>query len=206
MQLTDGCAEAGACAVRCRSVNRVRLDVACRPPLARCRVDPATGKLAGWCSYRRDQNPSGARQYPSSMTEPVSFIQSLDDYIESFHGRATFSRERMSPRDAIALDEEIRALGTPFCPGSVERQLVTDVVWGRPLDPVKGQSPGREDIVHRSAHVHSRQWWRAISWRRWMKAAPESLSNLYHIAIPHQNHLLRPLNGLPIEPDGALLK
>ncbi len=68
-------------------------------------------------------------------TEPVTFAQSLDDYMESFHGRATFSRERMSPRDAIAFDKEIRALVAPFCPDTVEVQLVTEVTWGKPLGP-----------------------------------------------------------------------
>jgi hypothetical protein len=36
------------------------------------------------------------------------FEQSIDDYIESFHSRNGLSRERMSPEQADAFDEEAR--------------------------------------------------------------------------------------------------
>lgn len=69
-------------------------------------------------------------------TKPVPFSQSLADYIESFHGRASFSRDRMSPANANAFDACIRALVSPFCQkGTVELQIVTEIVWGRPLLP-----------------------------------------------------------------------
>jgi len=71
----------------------------------------------------------------SMRTEPVSFTQPLDAYIESFHGRAAFSRERMLPEMAAALDEEVRSLVAPFAGDTVELQLVTEVLWGKPLDP-----------------------------------------------------------------------
>ena len=66
-------------------------------------------------------------------TEPVPFTQSLDAYIESFHGRASFSRERMAPADAAAFDAELRALVAPFSQDAVVLQLVAEVVWGKPL-------------------------------------------------------------------------
>ena len=68
-------------------------------------------------------------------TEPVPFTQSLDAYTESFHGRASFSRERMSVPAAIAFDEEIRALVSRYAPGDITLQVVTEVVWGKPLRP-----------------------------------------------------------------------
>src|SRR5690349_15675663 len=43
-------------------------------------------------------------------TAPVHFMQSLDEYVESFHGRASFVRERMGDTAATAFDNEIRAL------------------------------------------------------------------------------------------------
>jgi len=41
-------------------------------------------------------------------TKPVTFIQSLDDYIEAFHGRASFSRERMAPHDVATFHSEVK--------------------------------------------------------------------------------------------------
>jgi trans-aconitate methyltransferase len=67
-------------------------------------------------------------------TKPALMTQLLEDYIESFHGRASFSRDRMTPANAMAFDAEIRALVSPFCQErAVELQIVTEVVWGKPL-------------------------------------------------------------------------
>ena len=68
-------------------------------------------------------------------TEPVSFIQSLDAYIESFHGRASFSRDRMSAAAASAFDADVRALVRRHTTQDVSLQVVTEVVWGKPLRP-----------------------------------------------------------------------
>ncbi len=64
-------------------------------------------------------------------TTPVTFVQSVDDYIESFHSRNGFSRERMSPEQADAFDKEARKilLGT-HSDGMVSMQVVGSVVWG----------------------------------------------------------------------------
>jgi len=72
----------------------------------------------------------------SWRTKPVPFSQSLADYIESFHGRASFSRDRMSQANANAFDARIQALVSPFCQqGMVTLQIVTEIVWGKPLLP-----------------------------------------------------------------------
>jgi hypothetical protein len=68
-------------------------------------------------------------------TEPMPFKQSLEAYIESFHGRASFSRERMSVDAATAFDREVRALVRKHTPHDVTLQVVTEVVWGKPLHP-----------------------------------------------------------------------
>jgi hypothetical protein len=73
------------------------------------------------------------RRVGTRKTLPVRFTQSLDDYIESFHGRASFSRERLTPKDAAAFDDALRALLGPVCGDSVELQIVTEIVWGKPL-------------------------------------------------------------------------
>jgi hypothetical protein len=73
------------------------------------------------------------RRVGERRTEPAPFIQSLDAYIESFHGRASFSRERMDPADAAAFDAEVRALVEPYSQDTVTLQLVAEIVWGKPL-------------------------------------------------------------------------
>lgn len=70
-------------------------------------------------------------------TAPVPFTQSLDAYIESFHGRASFSRERMGEATAAAFDAEVRALVRRHVPGDVTLQVITDVVWGKPVRPTR---------------------------------------------------------------------
>jgi SAM-dependent methyltransferase len=76
------------------------------------------------------------RRAGAQRTKPVSFTQRLDEYVESFHGRASFSRERMAPAQAAAFDAEVRALVAPFCGEAVvELQVEVEVVWGKPLVP-----------------------------------------------------------------------
>lgn len=73
-------------------------------------------------------------------TAPWAFRQSLDDYVESFHGRASFSRARMTAADAAAFDAAVRALVTPHAQTGVTLPIVAQVVWGRPQP---GAAPGQ---------------------------------------------------------------
>jgi trans-aconitate methyltransferase len=67
-------------------------------------------------------------------TAPVPFVQSIDDYIESFHSRNGFSRERMEPTQAEAFDREARKiLLRTHSDGIMSMQVVANIVWGRPL-------------------------------------------------------------------------
>lgn len=75
------------------------------------------------------------RRFGVHRTQAVTFSQSLDQYIESFHGRATFSRHRMDPSDAAAFDNEIRMLVEPFVSDAVDVELVSEIVWGKPSSP-----------------------------------------------------------------------
>jgi len=64
-------------------------------------------------------------------TAPVLFVQSVDDYIESFHSRNGFSRERMGPELADAFDQEARKiLLRTHKDGVLSMQVVGSVVWG----------------------------------------------------------------------------
>jgi ubiquinone/menaquinone biosynthesis C-methylase UbiE len=66
-------------------------------------------------------------------TDPWVFRQSVDAYVESFHGRASFARERMDANDAQAFDRQLRDLVTPHVQALVELPLIAQIVWGRPL-------------------------------------------------------------------------
>jgi hypothetical protein len=60
------------------------------------------------------------------------FSQSIDDYVESFHSRNGFSRERMG-ETAADFDRELRELVLEHMPsGRVDAKVVTTVIWGLP--------------------------------------------------------------------------
>ena len=72
-------------------------------------------------------------QYGEEETTPVVFIQSLEDYIESFHARSSFSRGHMTKEAADGFDEELKQVVSRYCvDGKVELQIVGTVAWGRP--------------------------------------------------------------------------
>lgn len=74
------------------------------------------------------------RRAGERRTAPETFTQPLDAYVESFHGRASFSRERMDPTSAAAFDAELRALVSAYSvDDTVMLQVFAEVVWGKPL-------------------------------------------------------------------------
>lgn len=65
---------------------------------------------------------------------PVPFVQSIDDYIESFHSRNGFSRERMGLEQAAAFDQEAREiLLRSHKDGVMALQVIGRVIWGLPM-------------------------------------------------------------------------
>ena len=66
-------------------------------------------------------------------TAPVTSIQSIDDYIASFHSRASLSLDHMRASDAATFDWQLRDLVSPWSTeGTLELLTVSSVVWGRP--------------------------------------------------------------------------
>jgi SAM-dependent methyltransferase len=67
-------------------------------------------------------------------TAPQEYCMSVDKYVELFHARNGFSRQRMDAHAANAFDAAVRELVTPF---AVEHGLTfnvtTDISWGHPL-------------------------------------------------------------------------
>ncbi len=73
------------------------------------------------------------RKVGEKKTAPVSFTQPIDDYIESYHSRSGFSRERMGIEQAQAFDREAKKiLLNTYQDGMVELQVVGNIVWGIP--------------------------------------------------------------------------
>jgi SAM-dependent methyltransferase len=66
-------------------------------------------------------------------TAPVSFSQPTTAYVESFHARNGFSRDRMAPDAAVAFDAAVERLVAPHAAaGSISLRIVGEVVWGQP--------------------------------------------------------------------------
>jgi SAM-dependent methyltransferase len=77
------------------------------------------------------------RETGRASTERVGHVQSTEAYVESFHSRNGFSRERMTPAAAAAFDLELRRLLAPHSPdGLVRSETAATVVWGIPQRPV----------------------------------------------------------------------
>lgn len=66
-------------------------------------------------------------------TQPVLFQQTTAEWIESYHARNGFSRDRMAVSDAAAFDNEMREVMNRHCQdGIVTRSIKGWVLWGKP--------------------------------------------------------------------------
>ena len=68
-------------------------------------------------------------------TTPVSFSQSLTDYVQSFHSRESMSKEHMGEENVKAFDTELSHVLSDFVDdeGFLAFQLEARVTWGKPL-------------------------------------------------------------------------
>ena len=67
------------------------------------------------------------------QTERVPFQQTVDEYLESFHSRATLSRERMGPEKAAAFATALRELVSARLGDVVHFQIFGEIIWGKPM-------------------------------------------------------------------------
>ncbi|MEM8532630.1 MAG: class I SAM-dependent methyltransferase [Chloroflexota bacterium] len=71
----------------------------------------------------------------SGMTEtqPTLFQQTTAEWIESYHARNGFSRDRMAASDAAAFDQQMQEVINRYCQdGIVARSIKGRVLWGKP--------------------------------------------------------------------------
>ena len=73
--------------------------------------------------------------FGDKLTTPVSFSQSLTDYVQSFHSRESMSREHMGAENAKAFDAELSQVLSDFVDdeGFLSFQLEARISWGKPL-------------------------------------------------------------------------
>ncbi len=70
----------------------------------------------------------------SAETPPVVVEQSVGDYVEQFHSRATLAREHMSPEEAAEFGRAVEAAVRPWSEGDMLRlPIVAELTWGRPV-------------------------------------------------------------------------
>ena len=66
-------------------------------------------------------------------SDPVPFDQAVDDYVNSYHARNGFSRDRMDPAAVDAFDRAMTAVVASHVAGDTVRLMVSgDIIWGIP--------------------------------------------------------------------------
>lgn len=75
------------------------------------------------------------REEGRTETEPVPWSQSVDEYVESFHARASLAWGRMAPEAAEAFDTSLTTLLVERAGATVEQTVRGFVAWGKPLRP-----------------------------------------------------------------------
>ena len=81
------------------------------------------------------------RQMGSAQTDVIEWKQPIGEWVESFHARNGFSRDRMDPRraeEADALFTEIATRHVGDADGFITHRYAGILLWGRPLDPDDG--------------------------------------------------------------------
>jgi ubiquinone/menaquinone biosynthesis C-methylase UbiE len=74
------------------------------------------------------------QQQGKTHTQPIPFVQSGEDYIQSIHSMNGFSRERMGEEAANTFDDEVRKLIAPFLQdGQLMLSVISIIEWGKPL-------------------------------------------------------------------------
>lgn len=69
----------------------------------------------------------------TARTVPVTYRQSIADYIEQFHSTATLARDLMSPDEAAEFDAGVEEAVRPYVrDGVLELKIEAELSWGRP--------------------------------------------------------------------------
>jgi len=73
------------------------------------------------------------QQVGTEETELVPFQQPVDHWVEAFHARNGFSRDRMEPQAVLECDQKLRDVIIKYClDGIVDQEIGGRVIWGKP--------------------------------------------------------------------------
>jgi SAM-dependent methyltransferase len=109
--------------------------------------DSAIGPILGRYSMNTDFEPYSMMTVVEELEQrhlfqlrgideitPVTFRQSVGEWVESIHASNGFSRDRMDIESASACDSELRAAIAPYAPTKlVEQQIGARILWGTPI-------------------------------------------------------------------------
>lgn len=83
-------------------------------------------------AYRAWMDVEGERSFE------FPFMQSVEDFIQCQHSRATWARAKMGAGEADTFDAELREIVATYArAGSLSYTVRTEVVWGRPRQKVR---------------------------------------------------------------------
>ena len=75
----------------------------------------------------------------SEQTAPMSFQQSLEDFVDSIHARNGFSRDRMTESASSEFDHAfVELLRSYHRDGVLRGEVIAQVTWGKPRSPTAG--------------------------------------------------------------------
>lgn len=70
----------------------------------------------------------------SKVTQPARSMQSVEDYIGSWHSRSAFPLDVMKPENVRAFDNALREMVAPYVTdGMLELYTQAELTWGRPV-------------------------------------------------------------------------
>lgn len=72
----------------------------------------------------------------AKITRPVCYSQTLQDYIQSFHSRASLSKEDMGEKNVIEFDRKLAEILSPYTDdnGILTYMVESKISWGIPLN------------------------------------------------------------------------
>ena len=72
-------------------------------------------------------------------TNPVPYLQSIEDFIAGLHSRSAFAKQRMGEQRANEFDQQVRSLLLRYhSDGVLQMQVVGTVIWGWPAKGLAG--------------------------------------------------------------------
>ncbi|MCA9890774.1 MAG: hypothetical protein KC546_20485 [Anaerolineae bacterium] len=87
------------------------------------------------------QQEDVATHYPLRQPYPEELFTVIEDYITSFHSRASLSRNDLGPQLSQQFADDMRAVTEPFAVRNMlSWEMSASVFWGKPLNKAADKS------------------------------------------------------------------